>query len=887
MESRFAHLYQRDTSVSMLRVKMSRRRSQVQKENREKTQNLRRHLGSLLELDASEMSMHESAAVPSISIIDVKGSAAEERKRMLARFKEAKEMRKEKERRQKKVFKVGLYKPQPLGFLPVNSQAPVSVPVPSTRVTRSMKQQQVHPPTQKRFVPKKEPVSVSLLITRASNKTPAVSVARPVLAVEPVVRGPTTRSAAAKSGPATGKTSATEHRAPKIRSANQQPATHASGQEKKGNKGTKQQNKKWQKVEEATTEKKEEELEQHIDSAPAVSFAPQNFVFQPPVLLSSFQTTQLSPRSDHAVLSSSFISELQEEPRSDDPPTCAVPTSPPALASEEHNVPYFRKLVATENDRLTGLCEQWEKRFEDFSVPEEMRDRMRTAVGQARLLMKERFAQFCGLVDDCDLGRGEKLVTCTDLQGFWEMVYFQVEDVDRKFGALREAEGRGWVEETKPGRCLKRVVKKPAGGPPARVTGAGAGAAAKSRLAAVKAAMRAKQQAEKAGQEDVPQSETVVFHGGFFHVESPVKVADTLRRSVCLRAANSPLSATPRQHTTPQRSSGRYTPKALPFSPERSPLIAQSKVILAAQTEVAAFTLNEQPEVRVCPAIVTDVSLCEGSDEPEVSLCAAIEQPEVSLCAAIEQPEVSLCAAAQPEVSLCAAAQPEVSLCAAIERPEVSLCAAAQPEVSLCAAIEWPEVSLCAAAQPEVSLCAAGEPPEVSLCAATYQKESFQATTDGQERTYSENPVQSLVTKTEESTEMTASVNSTPSVPTFSTTEDLSVTAGRSEDVVMAGTPETSITENVPGLDFELYLQPTAGPSWSPGDCVEMETSPSTTDAESMLTPDAMSSTVPLRSPWNFQNIDSPFLLFTPEKRERVRPSVCERDLMMFTPPQP
>lgn len=51
---------------------------------------------------------------------------------------------------------------------------------------------------------------------------------------------------------------------------------------------------------------------------------------------------------------------------------------------------------------------------------------MRTAVGQARLLMKERFGQFGRLVDDCDLGRGEKITTCTDLQGFWDMVYFQV-----------------------------------------------------------------------------------------------------------------------------------------------------------------------------------------------------------------------------------------------------------------------------------------------------------------------------------------------------------------------------------------------------------------------------------------------------------------------------
>jgi len=51
---------------------------------------------------------------------------------------------------------------------------------------------------------------------------------------------------------------------------------------------------------------------------------------------------------------------------------------------------------------------------------------MRTVVGQARLLMKERFKQFSGLVDDCELGRGEKITTCTDLQGFWDMVYYQV-----------------------------------------------------------------------------------------------------------------------------------------------------------------------------------------------------------------------------------------------------------------------------------------------------------------------------------------------------------------------------------------------------------------------------------------------------------------------------
>ncbi len=53
MDTRFAHLYKRDSSVSMIRVKMSRRRSQSQKENREKVWNLRRHLDQLPEIELS------------------------------------------------------------------------------------------------------------------------------------------------------------------------------------------------------------------------------------------------------------------------------------------------------------------------------------------------------------------------------------------------------------------------------------------------------------------------------------------------------------------------------------------------------------------------------------------------------------------------------------------------------------------------------------------------------------------------------------------------------------------------------------------------------------------------------------------------------------------
>lgn len=54
------------------------------------------------------------------------------------------------------------------------------------------------------------------------------------------------------------------------------------------------------------------------------------------------------------------------------------------------------------------------------------KDQIRTTVGQTRLLIGERFKQFEGLVDNCEFKRGEKETTCTDLDGFWDMVSFQV-----------------------------------------------------------------------------------------------------------------------------------------------------------------------------------------------------------------------------------------------------------------------------------------------------------------------------------------------------------------------------------------------------------------------------------------------------------------------------
>jgi hypothetical protein len=53
------------------------------------------------------------------------------------------------------------------------------------------------------------------------------------------------------------------------------------------------------------------------------------------------------------------------------------------------------------------------------------------AIGQTQLLIEKKFQQFRGLVDRCESGDivdGEGLVNVDDLQGFWDMVYLQVND---------------------------------------------------------------------------------------------------------------------------------------------------------------------------------------------------------------------------------------------------------------------------------------------------------------------------------------------------------------------------------------------------------------------------------------------------------------------------
>lgn len=102
------------------------------------------------------------------------------------------------------------------------------------------------------------------------------------------------------------------------------------------------------------------------------------------------------------------------------------------------------------------------------SIDDELIGLVRATTGQGRMLLEQRFVQFNKLIDDAENKTSEKPICDNDLQGFWEMIGFQVNDMKEKFQVLEQAEGNEWKlpEKTKdppkPAPAPKQKMAKPA-----------------------------------------------------------------------------------------------------------------------------------------------------------------------------------------------------------------------------------------------------------------------------------------------------------------------------------------------------------------------------------------------------------------------------------------
>jgi len=108
---------------------------------------------------------------------------------------------------------------------------------------------------------------------------------------------------------------------------------------------------------------------------------------------------------------------------------------------------HFKGLVETETKKFHQLCDQWLHVMDNESnIPEEAIGQIRSTIGKTNLFINQRFKQFNGLIDDCELKRGVKETKVEDLQGFWEMIFYQIEDLHHSFELLTSLKENKWCE---------------------------------------------------------------------------------------------------------------------------------------------------------------------------------------------------------------------------------------------------------------------------------------------------------------------------------------------------------------------------------------------------------------------------------------------------------
>ncbi|XP_039282690.1 disks large-associated protein 5-like [Nilaparvata lugens] len=113
-----------------------------------------------------------------------------------------------------------------------------------------------------------------------------------------------------------------------------------------------------------------------------------------------------------------------------------------------------------ESDLLLKCCDRWSKPAFTELVPQEVSDEIDSTVGQARLLVSDKFQQFKHLIQRFEEG-SQPPVTAQDLHGFWDMIYIQVDKMKERFDQLTELKNCNWQKKTEQVVAKKRVASKP------------------------------------------------------------------------------------------------------------------------------------------------------------------------------------------------------------------------------------------------------------------------------------------------------------------------------------------------------------------------------------------------------------------------------------------
>nr|XP_005988555.1 PREDICTED: disks large-associated protein 3 [Latimeria chalumnae] len=127
---------------------------------------------------------------------------------------------------------------------------------------------------------------------------------------------------------------------------------------------------------------------------------------------------------------------------------------------------WFIKMLQAEVERMESWCQQMEREAEEYDLPEEVLEKIRSAVGSAQLLMSQKVQQFFSLCQQSMDPNAFPLPTSQDLAGFWDLLQLSIEDVRLKFAELEQIKINGWkpLEKKEEKKVPPLIPKKPSRG---------------------------------------------------------------------------------------------------------------------------------------------------------------------------------------------------------------------------------------------------------------------------------------------------------------------------------------------------------------------------------------------------------------------------------------
>ncbi|KAI6645796.1 disks large-associated protein 1 isoform X1 [Oopsacas minuta] len=161
-----------------------------------------------------------------------------------------------------------------------------------------------------------------------------------------------------------------------------------------------------------------------------------------------------------------------KEVKIQEPSNSLIVTPAPVLLDSENSIPslntagieLYSSLLQTTQEDLMSQRNRWQTTLTTLT---EACDSIRVAIGHTDLLLSKKFTQYAGLIQDANDNPGnlDLETRCSDLQGFWDLILREVEDMQAKYGRLIRLAENGYqaVKSThkldkKP---LKKIIPKP------------------------------------------------------------------------------------------------------------------------------------------------------------------------------------------------------------------------------------------------------------------------------------------------------------------------------------------------------------------------------------------------------------------------------------------